>query len=323
RRARGPGDRGEQLPVRAARRDLQLLLLPLSAHLGMGDLAPRVASLRRGDEPVARRADHLLALGSARRRGCRALLVLHLRDRAPARRELGLRLDLRLLAAQWSRRLLADESGLQHRLRRRRHPHPAASLRLREPPHRPRGVSAAASTDDPARRGGGRLHRRHRVQRQSAANARPRSLARRGWPAGFRHHVRSAVPMLERATGRRLIAKAEFLADLRTAIEGRTGYAAGKLGNSELHWLYYPIFLDRAPDALRRRAYEASLIFHAAKQSGLFPPTAAFLREYVAFYLPHVHNLDCVGLFQQPDALEAEILRTHRVPGKLISHVDH
>src|SRR5262249_29861020 len=164
--------------------------------------------------------------------------------------------------------------------------------------------------------------RRHRVQRQSAADARPRSLARRGRPAGFRHHLRSAVPMLERATGRRLMAKAEFLADLRTAIEGRTGYAAGKLGNSELHWLYYPIFLGQAPDALRRRAYEASLIFHAAKQSGLFPPTAAFLREYVAFYLPHVHNLDCVGLFQQPDALEAEILRTHGVPGKLICYVD-
>jgi hypothetical protein len=127
---------------------------------------------------------------------------------------------------------------------------------------------------------------------------------------------------LERALGRPLIAKGEFLEDLRTAMDGRTGYAAGKLGNSEKRWLYYPIFMSRTPADLQRRAYEASLFFHSAKQAGLFPATAAFLREYVGFYLPHVRNLDCVGLVKQSAALEAEIVRAHGVRGKLIHFVD-
>jgi hypothetical protein len=119
-----------------------------------------------------------------------------------------------------------------------------------------------------------------------------------------------------------LISRAEFLADLRAAIEQGSGYAAGKIGLSEKHWMYYPILLNQEPSPLKRRVFEAALLFHGLKQEGIFPAQPEFYRKYNDFYLEHIHHIDCLGLFLLPVEMETAIVDYYQLQNKLIYFAD-
>lgn len=125
----------------------------------------------------------------------------------------------------------------------------------------------------------------------------------------------------ENATGHELISRAEFLQDLARAIERRDAYAAGGYGYSELHWMYYPLFLGTKPTRIPRKIYELAMTKHAVEESGIFPGEAGFIYKFNEFYINQVRQLDSVGVMALP-TMEAETLRYYQFPGKWIYHLE-
>lgn len=118
----------------------------------------------------------------------------------------------------------------------------------------------------------------------------------------------------------RLIQKAELISDIKNAVANNAGYAAGKLGNCQQRWMYYEILLQTEKNALKIKKFEAELTFHGLKQNGIFPALPQFYYEYNKFYMPHVRNLDCIGICYDP--LEWEILQYYKLRNKLIFYPD-
>lgn len=119
-----------------------------------------------------------------------------------------------------------------------------------------------------------------------------------------------------------MIARAEFVKDVRRAIETSAGFAAGKIGISEKRWTYYPLFLERERDARKIVAYEASLRVHGLKQSGIFPATPSFYLEFARAYVEDLRTLDYLGLFNDLPAVEAGIVHGYQLTNKLIHYRD-
>ena len=125
----------------------------------------------------------------------------------------------------------------------------------------------------------------------------------------------------ERIVGQESISRGEFLQDLRTAIVRGEGYAAGGYGYSELHWMYYPLFLNRNPTRTSRMVYELAMTRHAIEESGIFPGEAEFVYNFNEFYVNQIRQLDCVGVMALPK-MEAETLRYYQFEGKWIYHME-
>ena len=122
-----------------------------------------------------------------------------------------------------------------------------------------------------------------------------------------------------------LITKQEFINDLKTAIDENKGYAAAKIGFSQKHWLYYPLFLktevaQNNPKAIK--FFESKLLFHGLKQSGIFPATTEFYLEYNEFYVSFLKKIDCLGLFLDSIAMEKAIVQDYSLKNKLIYYLD-
>jgi hypothetical protein len=125
--------------------------------------------------------------------------------------------------------------------------------------------------------------------------------------------------------GRPLIEKAEFVADLGAAVAENAGYASGRLGMSQKHWMYYPILAGRSaanPKVLK--LFENRLLFHGLTQEGVFPADPDFYLRYNEFYMEHVRNLDSIGLYLNPwdVALEKPIIDFYKLSNKLIYYTD-
>jgi hypothetical protein len=117
------------------------------------------------------------------------------------------------------------------------------------------------------------------------------------------------------------ITKDEFVTDIKDAVAAHKGYAAAKIGISQKHWMYYEIFLSKEWDPTEIRQYEKELKFHASNQEGIFPASCDFYLEFNRFYMNHVKNLNCLGLFYQPAAMEMELVRHYQLKNKLIYFV--
>lgn len=61
--------------------------------------------------------------------------------------------------------------------------------------------------------------------------------------------------------------------------------------------MYWPIARARSHGPLQVRAYQLALRRHVETQSGIFPAEPAFYERFNPFYVSHVRNLDCLGLF--------------------------
>ena len=124
---------------------------------------------------------------------------------------------------------------------------------------------------------------------------------------------------------RPLISKAEFVRDVKVAIESGRGYAAGRLGMSQKHWMYYKVLVDRSM-ANRKvlRLFEKRLRFHGLTQEGVFPADPQFYLRYNDFYIEHVRNLDSIGLYLNDwdVAMEKPIIDFYQLRNKLIYYAE-
>ena len=119
------------------------------------------------------------------------------------------------------------------------------------------------------------------------------------------------------------ITKREFIADLGSALERGTGYAAGRLSYSHVHRLSYRVTAQRLehPDLILKGA-EDRIHFESLNQLGIFPPDMAFYPRFDAFWVEHLQNLDCVGVIPDRLAPSLHVLDHYDVPGKRINFRD-
>lgn len=110
-----------------------------------------------------------------------------------------------------------------------------------------------------------------------------------------------------------------FSAALASALgPPRAGFAAGKLGFSEQYWLNYPSILAAVTDVRAIRAYELGLRTHMERQSGVYPSTPAFAREFAARFASDLRALDVIGTFGT--RVERELVRIHELRAALIPY---
>ena len=122
-----------------------------------------------------------------------------------------------------------------------------------------------------------------------------------------------------------LISQQQFADHVRLAVARGEGFAAGKLGISEQHWMYYPLWTAEQADRRQRFAFETAMRHHC-RSSGIFPLTPEMFADFAAFYAVHARRLDCVGVgvhsARQQTALERGVLWHYDLPGRLIRYVD-
>lgn len=123
----------------------------------------------------------------------------------------------------------------------------------------------------------------------------------------------------EDATGRSLsFERHEFVEQIRFALGQGNGFAAGKLGVSELHWLYYPILVSRGPSLAKRWVFERQLRWNFENQSGLFPADPQFCLSFAGSFAEDVRHLDSLGIMLLLPPLEIEIFQHYGFANKLI-----
>lgn len=108
---------------------------------------------------------------------------------------------------------------------------------------------------------------------------------------------------------RRPIHSRQFILDgIKYALETGSGYAAGKLGPSELHWMIYPVLKEQGTSRIGMLDFEKKLKHHALKNSGLFPADLDFYLQYNNYFVPHVMNMDSLGVFLNLDRMENVVI---------------
>lgn len=112
------------------------------------------------------------------------------------------------------------------------------------------------------------------------------------------------------------IRRSEFINDIKFASENNIGYAAGKIGKSQQHWMYYEIVLKKEKDPAKVRQFEEALNFHGLKQEGVFPANPEFYLTFNKFYMEHIRNFDCIGICYLPE--ELELIRHYKLKNKMI-----
>ncbi len=124
----------------------------------------------------------------------------------------------------------------------------------------------------------------------------------------------SAVP------AQRLSTREELIGAIRSALEEKQGFAAGKLGNTEHAILRYPLVLRQGLDAAGVRAYEVFLANHLSRHSGIFPTSPEFLRRFADLYVDAVGSLDSIGVMAWP--ADADLLAQHGFEGRPIDFLE-
>ena len=137
------------------------------------------------------------------------------------------------------------------------------------------------------------------------------------WIASRVRHARSVFN--RKRLEFRTVSKKEFIQDLRKAVDAGAGYAAGKTGLSQQYWMYYPILRQKRAGTAALAQFEEKLKHHAFK-TGVFPCDSDFCLEYNRFYIHHIKNLDCLGLFYQP--WDLEIVNPYDLKSKLVFFTD-
>jgi len=126
---------------------------------------------------------------------------------------------------------------------------------------------------------------------------------------------------IEQMLGRPVASRQRFIDALAGAVAKGRGFAAGKIGPSEQYWMIYPVLLEKATSRLGLRVFEKELIHHGLKNAGIFPGSPDFYLRYNEQYLPHVNNMDSLGVFLQGDRRENVVIR-HYDLGNLIHYQD-
>ena len=115
--------------------------------------------------------------------------------------------------------------------------------------------------------------------------------------------------------------KEDFIRDLKTAIESYTPFAAGRIGISEQFWMYYPVFLNEHPSAVKSKVFERHLRLHGFTQAGIFPADPLFYLDYNKMYVESARTLDYVGLILDR-VIDPQIIRFYGLTNKFVYYRD-
>jgi hypothetical protein len=97
-----------------------------------------------------------------------------------------------------------------------------------------------------------------------------------------------------------LVGRDAFRDGIRSALAAGRGFAAAKIGASEVCRLNYSVVAARVGrDSKLLRALNGQLVFHGLRQSALFPPDPAFYLGYNELYVESMRALDCLGIFPE------------------------
>jgi hypothetical protein len=102
---------------------------------------------------------------------------------------------------------------------------------------------------------------------------------------------------------------------LAAALAERRGFAAGKLGNSEVGWLRLPLVEEREPDPRRRRAHALVVSHRSRFHAGIFPATPEFQSRFADEFARAAGELDAIGVFPKLAGESAELLAAHGMRG--------
>lgn len=94
--------------------------------------------------------------------------------------------------------------------------------------------------------------------------------------------------------------RGHFLRSLRMALDGRQGFAAGKLGYSEQVWLASRHQGAALPEPKLQRATRASARFHACHQIGVFPEDEKYLDRCASAFAASMSELDFLAVHDSP-----------------------
>jgi hypothetical protein len=126
----------------------------------------------------------------------------------------------------------------------------------------------------------------------------------------------------EEACGRQFLTRRQLADRIGAAIESGTGYAAGKISETERTLLRYPMLLAGGISGLQLTAFEQLLKWQGLRNAGVFPADPSFYREYADVYARCVHELDCIGVGPHALRPSAEIIRFHGFRGEVIRYHD-
>lgn len=117
------------------------------------------------------------------------------------------------------------------------------------------------------------------------------------------------------------IDRAAFVADVRQAVAEGRGYASGKIGTSEKHWMHYPIVTTTVTDRRQRFAVDAAMRYHC-RGSGVFPLTPELFDRFPRFYAHHLRQLDSLGVMRDLTTLEDAVLWHYDLSARVVHFID-
>lgn len=112
-----------------------------------------------------------------------------------------------------------------------------------------------------------------------------------------------------------LLPREHFLSAVREACEQRTGFAAAKLGETDIAWLQYPIVLRHERDQRRLTAFELVLAYRSLRAAGVFPAEPGFCSRWCDEYVEQLRKLDSIGVYRRAAEKSRALLRYHGVDG--------
>ncbi len=107
---------------------------------------------------------------------------------------------------------------------------------------------------------------------------------------------------MKAASGPRLESPGFFRRAIEQALADGVGFASGKLGISEIQRLNFSIAASRpGVDPRLLKLMKPNLHYHSLQQSALFPASTEFYLRFNEFFVDHLSQLNCLGVF--PDLL--------------------
>src|SRR5262245_31124336 len=122
--------------------------------------------------------------------------------------------------------------------------------------------------------------------------------------------------------GRPFAARDDFIADLRRAVDSQRPLAAGRLGHTPQYWLSAPLLGQASLPPILRRTLAERLRANAELNGGIFPSDDRSMETFKDFYLPHLQNMDWVGMTLDQPQRELPVLTHYDFSGRLAYYQD-
>ncbi len=105
-------------------------------------------------------------------------------------------------------------------------------------------------------------------------------------------------------------------------MQTRRPLAAGRLGHTPQYFLDAPLLDQTQLAPIVRRTLAARLKVNAELNGGIFPGDERSMETFVNFYLPHIRNMDWLGMTLDQPQRELPVLKHYNLSGRLAYYQD-